>query len=399
MATTEIFLIAMLIIFSLPYLIWRVGQTDYYAPLVVVQIITGILLGPGILGRAYPEYYQFVFNPQVVQSLNGIAWWAVMIFVMIAGIELDLKKAWEHRRESSITAGLALGVPLVFGSIAALGLLGYAGWMGPKAQTWQFVLGVGMACAVTALPILILLMEKLEILRQPIGQRILRYASLDDIAIWGVLAVILLDWERMGRQLGFLVVFAVATVLFRRLMQWLQERDRWYVAFIWLAACAFAADWAGLHYMVGAFLAGAVMDAEWFNQQRMDFLRANVLMAVMPVFFLSTGLRTNWAMGGSAVFMVAAIMLFASVAGKLTGIHIAGKILKWGPGEASIIGWLLQTKALIMIIFVNILLDKQIITSETFTALLLMAIGSTMLTVPVVYPKLQRVAQLIFKTS
>ncbi len=399
MATTEIFLIAMLIIFSLPYLIWRVGQTDYYAPLVVVQIITGILLGPGILGRAYPEYYQFVFNPQVVQSLNGIAWWAVMIFVMIAGIELDLKKAWEHRRESSITAGLALGVPLLFGSIAALGLLGYAGWMGPKAQSWQFVLGVGMACAVTALPILILLMEKLEILRQPIGQRILRYASLDDIAIWGVLAVILLDWERMGRQLGFLVLFAAATVLFRRMMQWLQERDRWYVAFIWLAACAFAADWAGLHYMVGAFLAGAVMDADWFNQQRMDFLRANVLMAVMPVFFLSTGLRTNWAMGGSAVFMVAAIMLFASVAGKLTGIHIAGKILRWGPGEASIIGWLLQTKALIMIIFVNILLDKQIITSETFTALLLMAIGSTMLTVPVVYPKLQRVAQLIFKTS
>ncbi|MYM38091.1 cation:proton antiporter [Duganella qianjiadongensis] len=399
MATTEIFLIAMLIIFSLPYLIWRVGQTDYYAPLVVVQIITGILLGPGILGRAYPEYYQFVFNPQVVQSLNGIAWWAVMIFVMIAGIELDLKKAWEHRRESGITAGLALGVPLLFGSVAALGLLGYAGWMGPKAQSWQFVLGVGMACAVTALPILILLMEKLEILRQPIGQRILRYASLDDIAIWGVLAVILLDWERMGRQLGFLVVFAVATVLFRRLMQWLEERDRWYAAFVWLAACAFAADWAGLHYMVGAFLAGAVMDAEWFNQQRMDFLRANVLMAVMPVFFLSTGLRTNWAMGGTAVFVVAAVMLFASVSGKLAGIHIAGKILKWGPGEASIIGWLLQTKALIMIIFVNILLDKQIITSETFTALLLMAIGSTMLTVPVVYPKLQRVAQLIFKTS
>ena len=66
-----------------------------------------------------------------------------------------------------------------------------------------------MACAVTALPILILFMEKLEILRQPIGQRILRYASLDDIAIWGVLALILMDWDRVGRQVGFLLVFAV----------------------------------------------------------------------------------------------------------------------------------------------------------------------------------------------
>ena len=75
----------------------------------MVQIITGILLGPGILGKIYPEYYAFVFTQPVVQSLNGIAWWGVMLFVWIAGIELDLRKAWIYRRESAITAGLALG--------------------------------------------------------------------------------------------------------------------------------------------------------------------------------------------------------------------------------------------------------------------------------------------------
>jgi len=397
MATTEIYLIAMLLIFAVPYLIWRLGNTDYWAPLVIVQIITGVLLGPGVLGKAYPEYYSFVFNPQVIGSLNGIAWWAVMIFVMLAGIELDLKKAWEHRRESSITAGLALGVPLVFGSIAAAGMLGYAGWIGPEAQSWQFVLGVGMACAVTALPILILLMEKLEILRQPLGQRILRYASLDDIAIWGVLALILLDWERVGRQLGFFLVFIVATRLFRKLMVSIPERDRWFGMLVWLIICGFAADWAGLHYMVGAFLAGAVMDADWFDQEKLDFLRHNVLLVMMPVYFLSTGLRTDWAVGGTAVFIAAAVLLAASVSGKLIGTRIAGRILGWSRDEASIIGWLLQTKALIMIIFSNILLDKGVITSETFTALLLMAIGSTMLTIPIVSPMLQRGAALLLK--
>ena len=74
----------------------------------------------------------------------------------------------------------------------------------------------------------------------------------------------------------------------------------------------------------------------------------------------------------------------------LAGVHAAGRLLKWRPGEASVIGWLLQTKALIMIIFVNILLDKAIITNETFTALLLMAVASTMLTIPVVAPLLKR---------
>nr|WP_315467995.1 cation:proton antiporter [uncultured Undibacterium sp.] len=399
MTNTEIFLIAMLVIFSVPYLIWRVGGTEYFAPLVVVQIITGILLGPGVLGSAFPDAYQFVFNPVVVQHLNGIALWAVMIFVMIAGVELDLKQAWEHKRESGITAGLALGLPLIAGSLVALGMLPMAGWIGERALAWQFVLGIGMSCAVTALPILILLMEKMHILREPLGQRILRYASVDDIAIWGVLALILLDWTRVGRQVVFLLLFSVAAYLFRKLMKKLPEQDRWYVALIWLAICAFSADWAGLHFMVGAFLAGAVMDAVWFNQEKMDALRHHVLLVMMPVFFLSTGLKTNWTLGGASVFIVAFALLVASVSGKLIGIQIAGRVLKWQKGEASIIGWLLQTKALIMIIFANILLDKAIITNATFTALLLMAVASTMLTVPVVQPKLMRLRELIGRSS
>ncbi len=399
MSTSEIFLIAMLIIFTVPFLVWRLGRTEYYAPLVVVQIITGILLGPGVLGTLFPDYYRFVFSSPVITSLNAIAQWAVMLFVWIAGIELDLRKAWQHRRESGVAAGLALGVPLLFGGIAASFMLAFPGWIGAKAMTWQFVLGIGMACAVTALPILILFLEKLQILRQPIGQRILRYASLDDILIWGVLALILMDWQRVGKQVAFLAIFAVSSAAFRWLMARTPERDRWYAGLIWLAACGLGADWSGLHYMVGAFIAGAVMDSDWFDQKQMDWLRHNVLLVVMPVFFLSTGLRTNWQVGGAAVFIAAAVLLVASVSGKLIGVALAGKILKWQPGEGSLIGWLLQTKALIMIIFANVLLDKAIITNEAFTALLLMAVASTMLTVPVVSPKLARMKEIIFRSK
>jgi Kef-type K+ transport system membrane component KefB len=398
MSTSEIFLVALLIIFTAPYLVWRLGRTEYYAPLVVVQIVTGILLGPGVLGAAFPDYYRFVFGGAVVTALGGIAQWAVMLFVWIAGVELDLGQAWAHRRESGVTAGLALGVPLLCGAAAALLMLPTPGWIGARAMRWQFVLGVGMACAVTALPILILFMEKLEILRQPIGQRILRYASLDDIAIWGVLALILMDWQRVGKQLAFLLVFAIASAIFRGIMARIAERDRWYVGLVWLAACGLGADWSGLHYMVGAFIAGAVTDARWFDRARMDGLRHNVLFAAMPVFFLSTGLRTNWTVGGTAVFLAAMLLLLASVGGKLAGTALAGRLLNWQAGEGALIGWLLQTKALIMIIFANVLLDKAIITSEAFTALLLMAVASTMLTVPVVAPKLARIKEVAFRS-
>ncbi len=391
LSTTETFLIGMGIIFTVPYLIWRLAKTEYFAPLVVVQIVTGILLGPGVLGRIFPDYYATVFSEPVISALNGIAMWAVMVFVWIAGIELDLKKAWVNRRESAITAGLALATPLLLGSLVGVGLATQSGWQGPAALTWQFVLGVGMACSVTALPILILFMQKMEILRLPIGQRILRYASLDDLAVWAVLALILMDWQGLRMQGAFLLAFFFASYGMRKLMLRLPRMDRWYLGLVWLILCALGADFAGLHYIVGAFLSGAVMEGDWFEQEQMDLLRHHVLLVMMPVFFLSTGLKTSWNVGGEAVFVAATLLLVAAVGGKLLGVHIAGRILGWPRGEASITAWLLQTKALIMIIFANILVDKAIITSTTFTALLLMAIGSTMLTVPMATPILARI--------
>lgn len=398
-STNELFLAAMCIIFTLPYLFWRIGRTDYFAPLVVVQIIAGILLGPAIAGEIFPTYYQTIFTPDVINMLSGIATWGVMIFVWIAGMELELEKVWAHRRETFITAGLALFVPLLFGSIAALFLVQFGGWVGPNGSRWQFILGIGMACAVTALPILVLFMEKMDILREPIGKRILRYASLDDIAIWGVLAIIMLDWDRMARQIGFLLLFFPAAWAIRKGMEKIEEKDRWFISFTWLAACGFAADWAGLHFMVGAFLSGAVMESRWFNQEKMDLFRHHILLAMMPVFFLSTGLRTQWDIGGVWLFAAAILLLMASVTGKFVGVHGAARILKWEKGEASLIAWLLQTKALIMIIFVNILLDKGIITNAAFTALLLMAVASTMLTTPFATAKLARLKALIGRTN
>jgi Kef-type K+ transport system membrane component KefB len=394
MSITEKFLLALLVIYTLPWLVWRLGRTDYYAPLAVVQIVCGIVLGPGVAGAAFPDLFAFVFAPQVMTALNGISWWAVILFVWAAGVELDLRAAWDNRRETGIAAGLALVMPLFAGSLAALALLAWGGpWVGSVGREWQFVIAIGMACAVTAMPILILLMERLEILRQPLGQRILRYASLDDIAVWAVLAFVLLDWERLERQAVFLLLFPLACRPYHAVMKKLLPADRWFAALAWLIACSLMADSSGLHFMVGAFLAGAVTHAEWFDREEVDRFRGAVLSLLMPVFFLSTGLRTNWAMGGLAMFGSALLLLAAAVFGKLAGAHLAGRLLGWKAGEAAIIGWLLQTKALIMIIFVNILLDKDIITDQAFTALLVMAVASTMLTVPMVLTRLTRKAE------
>lgn len=132
------------------------------------------------------------------------------------------------------------------------------------------------------------------------------------------------------------------------------------------------------------------MAADSYDCKRMDGFRDTILLAVMPVFFLSTGLRTEWGVGGALVFGAAAVLPVAAVAGKLLSVQIAGKLLRWTKGEAGVICWLLQTKALIMMIIANILLDDHIITNDAFTALRLMAVGSTMLTIPIVTRLMKR---------
>ena len=135
MSPTEVFLLALLITFTAPYLVWRLARTDYWAPLVVVQILGGILLGPGVLGVVFPAAYAGIFTPATIGSLNGIATWAVMMFVWVAG--LDLGEAWQRRHETGVTAGLALAAPLAAGSLAAVAMLRFPGWRGSAGADWQ----------------------------------------------------------------------------------------------------------------------------------------------------------------------------------------------------------------------------------------------------------------------
>lgn len=66
---TELFFLVLILVFSVPYLVWRIGRTDHWAPLVWVQIVTEILLGPAVLGAAFPEVGSAVFTPQVISAL------------------------------------------------------------------------------------------------------------------------------------------------------------------------------------------------------------------------------------------------------------------------------------------------------------------------------------------
>jgi Kef-type K+ transport system membrane component KefB len=381
---SELFLAATLLIYVVPYIIWKVFKTDNFVPLPIIQIISGLLLGPAVLGSLHPEFFNYLFTKDNINVLSGVAWLGIIFFVWSAGVHLDIKAAFTNKKDTFTTASLALTGPLVFGSIFAFIIYDRGPWAGEQAATWQFVLAVGMGMAVTALPILVLLMEKLGIFNGPIGRRVLTYASLDDIFIWVVLGIIIMDWDRSLRQLIFLPIFALAAYGLNALVKTLKNKqDIWYITIVWTIAVALAADWSGLHYIVGGFMAGAVMKKEWFEEKQLEVFKNTVLILMMPTYFLLTGLRTSWEVSGIAVLLLALGLFVVQFAGKTTGVFVASKILGWPKGEWKLMGTLLQTKALIEIIFATILLDKGIITADMFTALLLMAVLSTMVTIPI----------------
>lgn len=388
---SELFLAATFLIYVVPYLFWKLSKIDDYVPLPVVQIVSGVLFGPAILGYILPDFYNYIFTKDNINVLSGLGWLGVVFFVWTAGVHLDVKLALKNKKDMLTTSSLALTGPLFLGSIFAYFISQNVHWIGKDAMTWQFVFGVGMALAVTALPILILLMEKLEIFHLDLGKRVLRYASLDDIMIWSVLAIIIMDWSRLARQIIFISIFLVFALLINKIMPKLKGNDFWYVSTFWVVLVSLIADWSGLHYIVGGFLAGVVMKKEWFDEKELEHFKNNVLLLMMPIFFLLTGLRTTWELGGLLVILMAISLYFIQFAGKAGGIFIASKILKWPKKDWILISTLLQTKALIEIIFCTILLDKNIITSQMFTALLIMAILSTITTIPFYKKQIKRV--------
>lgn len=370
------------LIFALPFLIWRLSGASAAVPLVIVQIVGGFVLGPEVLGRAYPAAFEKIFHPAALTGIECLSTWSVMLLVWVAGVELDPKLAWGERRETLVTALCALGIPFLTSCAVLLSLVSAGGpWAGPSS--WQAVLGVAIALSVTSLPILIEFMDWLGIRDQPIGQRILAYASIDDVFAWAALAFVLLDWQRLSLQLGFAICFVPAALLVRRVVSRARASDRWYLAVVWMIVASLSAEAAGLHFIIGAFLAGFAIEAEWMNPRKLAEFRSATIHGLLPFFFLNAGLQANWELSGAGVLVLAAAFLAASLLSKLLAVRLAGTIFGWSEDKIRLVGWMLQAKGVLMILFATVLRDRGLITPQLFTSLLLAAVVSTALTIPV----------------
>jgi Kef-type K+ transport system membrane component KefB len=384
------------ILIGLPYLVWRYFGLRHIAPLAVVQIVCGLSLGPSILGRISPEIQHFLFGPTTTASLSGVAAIAVVLFGFVSGMHLDAKT---FRGASRADIGIAVSsfvIPMLLG-------LGFGYWLaageptlvGPKATPWLFATGFGICIAVTALPVLAALLKEMGIVESALGQQALAFAAMTDGGLWIAVSALLIvaagSQSDVTWHLALFPIYLVVTVV---ILPWLMRRilstrdsngeksDAVLIVACTLAfASACASEFVGLGYVVGAFLAGVAMPGDIRDAliRRLDW---PVTLLLMPFFFMTTGLRTEADLLSPSVLGMAGAATILAMAGKIGGVIVPAIAFGRNPRRSLALGALLQSKGLMEVLVVTVLIDAGILTTPVFSALILVAVFCTVAAMP-----------------
>ena len=392
MNPTSIFFAQACLVVGTPLLLWRGLRMGGIVPLVVMQIVGGILLGPSLLGAFWPDSWQALFGASRLTALTGLQWLAVVLFAFLSGLHIG---GGEARGLRKIAISAALGcvlVPFVLGVGAGLGLGHFRpGLLGEAATLWQFAIAVGVSMAVTALPVLGAILREMGLSDSTAGRLAVACAAVSDAAIWIVLSCILASTGQAAQAPLRLVLTGAAYVaamflIVRPLLaaglprlRGTDARLAAVVVLIFGSACA--SELIGLHYILGGFLAGVVLPrgaAADIGRQ----LEPTTVVVLMPFFFLMTGLRTDLTTAGGDALVVFAVATVVAVVGKMAGTALPARMAGLGRRDAWTLGALAQTKGLMEVVVLAILLENRLISAAAFSGLLLMALATTVVAKP-----------------
>jgi Kef-type K+ transport system membrane component KefB len=393
LSTKTSFLAVSFAIVLLPWLLWRIGPVRRVAPLAVVQILVGVLLGPTGLGQIAPELHAALFTRPVLAALDGVSSLGVLLYVFVTALHLD---AAALRRDGRTLGAIALGsisVPLLLGAGAGLWMLhSVPGASGPLGNTVAFVAAVAICIAVTALPVLAAVLQEMGLLGTRIGQVALALAALNDAALWVMLAVLLALAGTQDAVSGlfslsvavawFGLVIVIVRPAFARLAA--ASDQAVLVAGTSLAILSAGVSEAlGTGYLIGAFAAGAIMPAMCRTALlgRLEMVTATVLL---PFFFMSTGFKALIEPGSASFLGVLAVVVMATVAGKLAGTALPARRAGFSWAESLSLGVMMQTKGLMEVVVLATLHDAGLIGARIFSGMVAMAVVCTVLTAPAV---------------
>lgn len=404
MHTVVLVLVEILIVIGLSRLVGA-GFRWIKQPLVIGEIVAGIMLGPSLLGLIAPDLAGALFPAETVPFLNVLSQVGLIFFMFLIGLELDPRYLSGQLEIAILTSHVSILVPFSLGSL--LSLLLYPLVSNGSVSFTAFALFLGAAMSITAFPVLARIITENNLQGTRLGTLALTCAAVDDVTAWCLLALAIAV-TRTNSMVG-----AIPTIVYSLLYigfmvtagRWLLQRlsshydragrlNQFVLAGIYMAVVvsALITEIIGIHLIFGAFLLGAAMPknpglVREIAQKTEDF----VLIFLLPIFFAYSGLRTEIGLLNSPdLWLLCAAVVAVAIIGKYCGTYVAARVSGVENREASALGWLMNTRGLTELIVLNIGLSLGVISPLLFTMLVIMALVTTFMTSPLLewtYPK------------
>ncbi|KAK7345676.1 hypothetical protein VNO77_16285 [Canavalia gladiata] len=371
-------------------------------PKVIAEIVGGVVLGPSVLGRN-KSYMHHVFPSWSTPVLESVASIGLLYFLFLVGLELDLVAI---RRSGSTALSIAVaGMSLPFASGIGLALfLRKAVDGADQVGFTQFVVFMGVAISITAFAVLARILAELKLLNTRAGGTAMAAAAFNDVAAWILLALAISlasgDSHKSPLVSVWVLLSGVAFVVFmmvviKPVMKIVAgkcspangEVEETYMCLTLMCVLVFGfvTDTIGIHSVFGAFVFGLTVPKGAFADRLIERVEDFVLGILLPLYFASSGLKTNVAsIKGAKGWGLLALVIATACAGKIVGTFAVALACKIPVRESLTIAVLMNTKGLVELIVLNIGKEKKVLNDEMFAILVLMALVTTFMTTPLV---------------
>ena len=363
-------------------------------PTITGDLLIGLILGPTILGRLFPNVFSYIFPQDIVQltMLDTVAWMGILFFMLQAGMEINFESIWKQRRQAMVISISKIFLPMVVVFVAVLGLSDR--FVPDDKDNILFSLFLASIMTISALPITIRVLHDLKILKTDLGVLIVSALTINDVLGWVIFSVILgifvqaeLNFMFVVYILSFTIMFTIVALTFlkntsNKIIEWIHKKQEnpssAIVTYICLVGILFGAITIqiGIHSLFGFFLAGIMIgQSKLIKEKDRVFFENFVHSIFVPIFFVNIGLKLDF-LSNFDIFLVAFITL-VGFASRFAGAWTGSIMSKINRTDAMALG-IAHTPGGEMHIVVGILaLESGLISETIFIAIVLGAIISS----------------------
>jgi Kef-type K+ transport system membrane component KefB len=371
-------------------------------PIVMGELLVGIVLGPTVLGALSPATYDTIFpfttNTHFAIALDGIFSLAVIMLLFVAGLEIQLSQVIRQGRITVYAGFGSMVVPFICGFAAA--------WLVPhwfdieRSENFIFALFLGTAMSISALPVIARILLDMKLFKTKVGMVIISSAIFNDLVGWLFFSFILSiagksegTTTAIGYTLAYIVAFSVfmlviGRLLLNRILPWVQTSLSWPGGVLSLSLglcllCAAFTESIHIHAILGAFIAGiAIGDSVHLREQAREIMHQFVTNFFAPLFFVSIGLKVDFVQYFDGV-IVGVVLLIACI-GKVLGASIGARLGGMNWHNAMAVGFGLNARGAMEIILGSLAFQAGLITQPIFVALVVMALVTSITSAPMI---------------